>query len=291
MRSLKLFIISIIVLFSSGIAAQDKPLPVKNDFVNFDNIKNILKKDGLEKSIAKKKKTRKKRIKKRIDSSKRLYTLPVEEDFWRIMTEYWLVKNITILKWDFHKPDYGVRDYFEEFLKTVGSLGVSFNVLYTNSTHITHFGFPFGKNEYLFVISVPFIKIMDLSKLEISILLYEDLMRLEFGQFKAHFDPKLVEKLKDGNFYKKEYPKKELLEFSLQLDKLVYEKGFNFKQQYQVTKRMNIVLTSNKKLWQNYYSLLGKIDNLTKSNLVYKNYVKIYPSPELQRNWINPIKN
>lgn len=270
--------------------AQDKTLPVNSDFVNFDNIKSVLKKDGLEKTVKKKKIAKKIAVKKKLDKSKKLYDLPKEDDFWRIMVEYWLVKNTSIMKWDFHKPDYGMRDYYEEFLKEVGELGVGFNILYINSANISHFAFPFGKNEYLFVISVPFIKIMDLSKLQIAILLYQDLQRLKMGHFHSHFSPSLVNKLKEGNFYQKEFPKKEINQFVVQLDKLVYEKGYDFKQQYQVTKKMDAVLMNNKKFWQNYFSLLSKIDDLTKSNLMYKNYVKIYPSPELQKNWIDPTK-
>lgn len=270
--------------------AQDKELPVQNDFVNFDNIKKILKKDGLEKTVKKKQVVHKKKKKKKVDKTKKLYRLPDNNDFWNLTTQYWLVKNHVILKWDFHKPDYGLAEYFEEFLKNMGEYGIKYKVLYVNSSNITHFGLPLGKDEYLFVLSVPFIKIMDLTKLQISILLYEDLTRLKFKQYQSKFDPMLVAKLKDGTFYQKKFPASELKSLMAKIDNIVFEKGFNFQEQYQVTKHLNNVLKNNKKFWQNYYSLLEKIDELTKQNLMYKDYAKIYPSPELQLNWINPTK-
>ena len=105
------------------------------------------------------------------------------------MIEYWLVKNITILKWDFRKPDYGVGDYFTNFLRQVGEIGLTYKILYLNTPSITHFAFPVGHNEYLFVLSVPFIRSLDLSKLEISILLFDSTIRLgRFFRIKATSD-------------------------------------------------------------------------------------------------------
>ncbi|OIQ19069.1 MAG: hypothetical protein BM556_07220 [Bacteriovorax sp. MedPE-SWde] len=286
----KILIFTLLLSGNTSTLSQEKALPVKNDFVDFNNIKSVLKKDGLAKTVKKKQIKHKKKVKIKKNKTKQFYNLPHNDVFWKMMTEYWLVKNSVILKWDFHKPDYGLGDYFEQFLKNMGEYGVKYKILYINSSNITHFGFPFGKDEYLFVISVPFIKIMDLSKLQISILLYEDLTRLKFNQFKSKFDPVLLGKLKEGNFYQKKFPAAEIKTFQEKVDKVVFESGFNFQEQYQVTKHLNNVFKSNKKFWQNYYSLLEKIDDLTKQNLMYKNYVKIYPSPELQLNWINPIK-
>ena len=33
----------------------------------------------------------------------------LEEDFWPIATEWWLVKNAPTLKWDFDRPEYGLE--------------------------------------------------------------------------------------------------------------------------------------------------------------------------------------
>lgn len=287
----KLIIASLLFTqFSQFAQAQSQDLPVQNDFVDFNNIKKILKKDGLEKTVQKKKVTYAKQKKQKKDKTKQLYNLPAEKDFWNIMAQYWLVKNQVILKWDFHKPDYGLNEYFRSFLKDMGEYGVKYKILYVNSSNVTHFGLPLGKDQYLFILSVPFIKIMDLTKLQISILLYEDLTRVKLNQFQSKFDPTLLGKLKDGNFYQQEFPAKEIKTFISKMDKVIYETGFNFQEQYQVTKHLNNIFKSNKKFWQNYYNLLEKIDDLVKENLMYKNYAKIYPSPELQMNWINPTK-
>ena len=73
-------------------------------------------------------------------------------------------------------------------------------------------------------------------------------------------------------------------------DQISFIKGFNFQQQFNITKLMNNHLVSDMKLWNSYYKLLGKLDTLVKSNLMYQKYNKIYPSPELQLNWLKPVK-
>ena len=73
-------------------------------------------------------------------------------------------------------------------------------------------------------------------------------------------------------------------------DDFVYEKGFNFQQQFNVTQRVSSLLRSETQLWNSYLSLLRKVDKLVKSNKDYKNYTKIYPSPEIQIKWILPEK-
>ena len=288
MKKLLLLFLPLSLVFS---AEPSKELPVENSFVDFKSIRNVLKKDGLDKIVKNKIENRKVIEKKKVDISKRLYELPTDQDFWKIILDFWLVQNTGVLKWDFHKPDYGITDYFSSFLREVSEFGVKYNILFLNTTNLTHFAFPYGKNEYLFIVSVPFIKIMDLSKLQISILLYEDLLRVKNKQFESMIDPSLTSNIKNGNFYKKIFPKKKIHDLLSRIDFIVYDKGFDFQQQYLVTKQMKTILNNNKKYWQNYFVLLTKIDDLTKGNLMYKNYAKIYPSPELQLNWINPTKN
>ena len=279
----------ILILIFSILTFADE-LPIQNDFVNFNNIKGILKKDGLEKVVEKKKIEKKKADIQKEEKLKAMYNTPSEDDFWSIMIQYWLVKNAPILKWDFNRPDYGMIPAFEGFLKDVGEYGVKFKLLFFNSSNITHFGFPMGKDSYLFVISVPFIKTMDLSKTQIAALLYEDLIRVKQGHFESMISATTLSKLRNTNFFQQLVPKKEIASLLTEIDQIVYTKGFNFQQQYQVTKYVNTVLHNNKKLWQNYYTLIQKIDELAKGNLLFKNYAKIYPSPELQMNWIDPSK-
>ncbi len=272
--------------------AQDKSknseLPTNNEFVNFENIKGVLKKDGLEKELQRKKEKEKKVSDQKKRYTMNLYSLPNKDDFWKIYIEYWLIKNSTILKWDFQKPDYGLKDYLDEFLRKIGEVGIKYKILYVNTPNITHFAFPFGPNEYLFLISVPFIRTLDLSKQEISLLMLENIVRVKAGHFASFFEDSLINEISNKNFYQKEFPKKGISKLMTKIDEIVLEKGFDFKQQYQTTKVMNQILLSNQSIWQSYYKMIGKIDELVKTNLMYKNYLKIYPSPELQQNWLNP---
>lgn len=291
MKNLIIIGLTLSSLFSAFAQDAQGDLPVENEFVNFNKIQKVLKKDGLEKA-AKKKREEAKTKKIDVEATKKaFYNTPAGRHFWNIVTEYWLVKNVNLLKWDFHKPDFGVKTYFQNFLKEVGYYGMKYKILYVNSANITHFGFPLSKKDYLFVISVPFIRAMDLSKLQISLLMFEDLLRLENGQFIDKFDDATLLKLMNTNFYKKEFPKAELEKVLARYSDIVYNSGFTFKDQFSVTKKMDVILKNNPKYWKNYYNLLEKIDSLTKGNLLYKNYSKIYPSPELQLKWIDPTTN
>ncbi len=285
-------IIFLIVLFSLNAYAQDKKktedLPTENEFVDFNNIKGILKKDGLEKELEKKKQRSLQAKEKKKKYTMGLYSLPSEDDFWRLYIEYWLIKNATILKWDFQKPDYGLQEYFNEFLRRIGEVGIKYDILYVNTPNISHFGFPIATNRYLFLISVPFIRTLDLSKAEISLLLFENIIRIKSGQFQSFIPKDLKDKLSNKSFYQQEFPKSSIDKLMAIFDKVVLEKGFDFKQQYKTTKTMNRILLSNQSDWQKYYTLIMKIDDLVKNNLMYKNYLRIYPSPELQLNWLNP---
>ena len=82
---------------------------------------------------------------------------------------------------------------------------------------------------------------------------------------------------------------KKMIETHLKKYNLVlFEKGFNFQEQFEVTKEIDVLLKNDLKIWNTYLTLLGKIDQLTKENTLYKKYNQIYPSPELQINWLKP---
>jgi superfamily I DNA and/or RNA helicase len=65
-------------------------------------------------------------------------------------------------------------------------------------------------------------------------------------------------------------------------------KGFSFQEQFEVTTEMDTLLKNDMKMWNTYLTLLEKIDQLTKTNALYKKYNQIYPSAELQMNWLKP---
>ena len=68
----------------------------------------------------------------------------------------------------------------------------------------------------------------------------------------------------------------------------MFEGGHNFKQTYEVTKKMDNLLKGEPQLWNAYLKLLHKIDNIVKNNLLYKRHSQLFPSPELQIKWLNP---
>jgi len=124
--------------------------------------------------------------------------------------------------------------------------------------------------------------------LEISVFLLEDFFRLEAGYFKKSFKN---EKLKEvaGKNFKGKKPDMSLVEDMLKHYSMQFhEKGFTFQQQFEITKKMDSYLKSMPDLWSVYYLLLGKMDRFLKMNLQYKDYLKLYPSPEMQVKWLSP---
>ena len=92
------------------------------------------------------------------------------------------------------------------------------------------------------------------------------------------------------NFQKTKPNKEKIDDISTEYTRILFKDGFSFQQQYAVTKQMDGVLSSDPKLRAVYLKLLEKIDELIKDNLLYKDYTKIYPSPELQIKWLSPEK-
>ena len=97
-----------------------------------------------------------------------------------------------------------------------------------------------------------------------------------------------MKELFGSNFQGKKLNLKEFKTLFKRYDDLIYAKGFTFQQQFEVTKAVSSILKGNLKLWNLYFGVLKKIDDLIKTNILYDNYVKIYPSPELQINWLKP---
>jgi len=72
--------------------------------------------------------------------------------------------------------------------------------------------------------------------------------------------------------------------------RVIFDEGFDLQQQYEITKEMDRVLKSDPALWGAYFRVINKIDRFIKSDLLYQKYLKIYPSPELQIQWLSPKK-
>jgi hypothetical protein len=292
MRHAKITFLLIYLLSGTtpSLAQEEKTLAEKEgEILDFNSIRDILKTDQLEKNAEKKKVTIQKVQKKRKDTNRRLFQVPGESEFWSFFTEYWLVKNAPVLNWDFSRPDYGLNTAFEELLEKLGFFEQRFKILMVNSPNITHLAMPTDpKKEVILLLSVPFLKALDLSKLEISLMLLEDYMRAREGLFKEMGYTDELKELIGGNFQGDSLNKKILAKLSQSFDKVIFDEGFNFQQQFQITKKMDGLLKSDLSLWNTYFKLIQKKETLVKENILFIKYSKIYPSPELQLSWLKP---
>jgi hypothetical protein len=271
----------LIFLLISSLRAEDTAL-------DFSSIKDIIKKDGLEGELQKKHEEKRKLLDAKKRSEIKRYNVPSHEQFWSMFSELWLVRNATALKWDFHKPDYELEKAFTSMLESQGLYEKKFKILFLDTPDLTHTALPSNSDEYIFLISLPFIRTLDLSKVEISLLLFEDLIRMRKGYFKTFVLSKELDAYLGSNFSGKPFDKKLIDDSLKKYNTLLMEKGFSFQDQFETTKEIDALLKNDLKLWNTYVTLLEKIDQLVKSNSLYKNYTLIYPSPELQLNWLKP---
>jgi hypothetical protein len=256
--------------------------------INYSGIKDVLVQDELMKEKNKKKNIVKKIKDVRQTREVKKYNYPGNNNFWSFMSEYWLVKNAQSLQWDFQKPQYGIDAAFRNLLEKLGYYNKKFKVLVINSPNLSHMALPANPNEYVFLISLPFMRTLDLTKVELSLLLLEDYFRSEMGYFQKNL--KVDMNFLGDNFYGENADIGKIKKLVQAYNKVCFEQGFNFQQQFSVTKKMDSILRSDPALWSAYVKMLNKIDRLVKMNLLYKGYNKIYPSPELQIQWLTPKK-
>lgn len=263
---------------------EEKELEV----VNFNSIKKVLQQDGLSQSAKLKKKEVAVIKKEQAGLEKNRFQYPTEPELWGFMTEYWLVKNAQLLNWDFEKPDYGLDTSFKSMLENLGFYQKKFKILFLNTPTTVRAVLPGNDNEIVFVLSIPFVRSQDLSKLEISLLLLEDFFRHEAGYFKKGVETEKMKKLAGTNFQGAKPDLSMLEELLKNYTKQINEKGYTFQQQFEVTKKMDAYLKPKPELWNTYFRLLGKMNSFLKSNIQYQNYIKLYPSPEMQVKWLSP---
>src|SRR5690606_30448936 len=150
----------LLIFFSFSIFAQTK----EEEIIDFSSIRDVLKKDQLDESAKiKQEKQEKARIAQE-RSQKARFNTPNDGDFWNIFSELWLVKNHQVLKWDFQKPDFGLEKSFKDFLEKQGMYEKKFRILLLDSPNVVHFALPTGDSSYLLLLSLPFIRTLDLSK-------------------------------------------------------------------------------------------------------------------------------
>ena len=282
------FLFFILFILSGLFLMGSKGLPEL--YLDFSNIKEILKNDMLEEEIKKKreKRERKKRRQKKMLMKK--YFVPDESTFWPFASEYWLVKNLGNLKWDFARPNYGITQEFEKFLSSLELDEKRFQILFLKAENPTHFVIP-GKDQGLFLLSTSFLRSADLTVLEIALLLFEDYLRFKEKFFHQRVMPADLKKMLGHSFYKEKKIDRKLIDQVLKnYSKMVFEEGFSFKEQFSVTKRMKEHLKNRPRYQSAYRSLLKKIDVLVKEDKRYRHYLKTYPSPELQLGWFANVK-
>lgn len=281
--------ISLCLTFGLSAIAQTEKLQDEKELevVDFKSIKKVLQQDGL--SEAAKQKTKQVQILKKEQGQveKARYQYPTESELWGFASEYWLIKNAQLLTWDFEKPDYGLEASFKKVLENLGFYQKKFKILLLNTPTMVRAALP-GDNEMIFLISVPFIRSLDLSKLEISLLLLEDYFRLEAGYFKKNVGTEKMTKLAGTNFHGSKPDLSMVEELLKNYSNQVNQKGYTFQQQFEITKKMDAFLKPNPELWNTYFRLLGKIDRFIKVNVQYRDYVRLYPSPEMQVKWLSP---
>ena len=258
----------------------------ENPILDFSSIKDLLKRDQLQSVVQEKAAEALKEKKQRKKDKINAFNFPNTQDFWTFVSELWLVKNSDILKWERETPDFGIEIAFKEFLESIGKYGHKFKILVCHSKTIFHFALPAANNEHILVLSMDFIKNLDLSKLQISLLLYEDFLRSEANIFKNFILNEKITQMIGSNYYEKPFPKATFDAILPQYDRFVFENGFNFKQQFQITKTLFNSLASKPGYQKAYLEMIRKKDELVKTQLSFKMYPQVYPSPELQMNWL-----
>lgn len=283
----KILFISLLISFSALAQKEIKTdIEKEAEVIDYSNIQSVLKEDGLEKEAVLKKKLVQKVIKEKKVIKLKKYNYPRKEDFWSFMSELWIIKNAQELKWDAPRPEYGINLAFKNLLEKLGYFNHSYKILIVDTPNITHFGLPSNENESILILSLPFMRTLDLTKVDISLLLLEDFLRIKNGHF---LDNLIVKTDFIGKNFSQDGMDKTAIENILgDYSNIVYKKGFNFQQQYETTKAMDRVLKSYPDIWSAYLRLLNKIDRLVKNNLLFKNYTKVYPSPEMQIQWLKP---
>ena len=111
---------------------------------------------------------------------------------------------------------------------------------------------------------------------------------MEGGYFKKGAVTDKLTKLSGTNFHETKVDMSMVEELIKNYDQQINVKGYTFQQQFEVTKKMDAFLKGTPDLWNSYFKLLGKIDRFVKTNVQYKDYVKLYPSPEMQVKWLSP---
>jgi len=288
LRSIAL--LALLIISHNVLANADKTsLEKEVDQVDFDQLGEILKKDKLDQYALEKKALAKKLEQQRKVLELKRYFYPTEENFWNVISELWCVKNSLYLKWDFEKSDLGIGLSLKKILEGLSLNKKRIKILLVDSMTVAHIALPTDDNTYFLLLSLPFIRSMDLSKREISLLLLEDMMRADMGYFKNALTPKTYQQYLGQSMKNKKVEMKFVNELLDSYNEIALQKGFSFQQQYEITKKMDAILKTRSELWQAYLALIQKRDLLVRTNEGYAWYSRFYPSPEMQLTWLQPV--
>jgi hypothetical protein len=283
MRLLFLFICLNLYAFAQTEKLQEEK---ELENVNFQSIKKILMQDGLSEAAKKKEKELEVLKEEQAKIEIQRYFYPIESELWGFVSEFWLIRNAQLLKWDFEKPDYGIENSFRNTMESLGFYQKKFKILLVDTPSLVRTALP-GDQEITLLISLPFIRQLDLSRLEISLLLFEDFLRIDQGYFKKNVITQRMTKLSGSNFEGSKPDSLLIEELLKNYSVQILGTGYNFQQMFETTKKMDAYLKSNPEIWNTYYRLLSKIDRFIKTNSQFKDYLKLYPSPEMQVKWLN----
>jgi hypothetical protein len=195
----------------------------------------------------------------RLREEKRLMKLrfPQGEVFWKFLSEIWLVKNAALLKWDIKTPNYGLEENISKLFKALGIYEKKFKIILADTPSIPHMYLP-TDGEVLYILSVPFLRALDLTKLEISMLILEDYIRSE-NKYIENFITIDSKKISKGFVSKKET--NDILNKNLtQISDFAFKKGYDFQSQFELTKKMDQLLKPTPVYWKIYLDYLKKVD-------------------------------
>ncbi len=283
----------VFLLFCFFTFADESQTQVESELegVNFGALEEILEKDKLSTHVKKKLKAVKKvqELREKEMEEKKYY--PSSQDFLPFLTQMWLVKNAAILKWDFEKPEYGIAQHLSEVLRKVGLIKRQYKILIINTDLLPSFALPTEKGSGYLLLSLPFMKTLDLSKNEISLLLLQDILRMDGAYLeKTLKETGLFEKV--GKKMTEDEPNVSFVSDLLaHYSKNVFEVGVNFQQQFEVTKQMDNLLKGHENLRKSYLSLLNKISEMDTQSDLFKNYNKLFPTAKMQLEWLQPSRS
>lgn len=248
------------------------------------SIQSILKNDFLTEVAKKEEEEKQKELsEKKIEEDITGHFYPKTSDIWSLLTQVWFIKNSVLLHWDFKNPDLGILQGFIDLLQKVGLIGKKIHLLILDTTRYPHGALPMKENEFLFFISLPFIRSLDLSTLEISLLMLEDYFRVNLGVFKNYVkDDSWYNKL-GTNFYGKSPDVSFITQSIEKYTQFFTLRGYTPNEEKMVFTSMKTILSiDDAKLYLGYQEMLKKINDLITINDEYSYYSKLYPSPYLK---------